>query len=78
MQLLESIGKMPAELSGGQVKRIGMARALILEPEIMLYDDPTGGLDPITSFEINKLINDIQKKYKTTSVIITHDLTYTF
>jgi phospholipid/cholesterol/gamma-HCH transport system ATP-binding protein len=75
VQLSQSIDKMPAELSGGQVKRVGMARALILEPEIMLYDDPTGGLDPITSFEINKLINDIQKKYKTTSVIITHDLT---
>jgi len=67
--------KMPAELSGGQKKRVGIARTLILHPEIMLYDEPTGGLDPVTSVEINELINQVQKEYSTTSVIITHDLT---
>lgn len=67
--------KMPSELSGGQKKRVGIARTLILHPEIMLYDEPTGGLDPVTSVEINELINEVQKKYNTTSVIITHDLT---
>ena len=67
--------KMPAELSGGQKKRVGIARTLILHPEIMLYDEPTGGLDPVTSVEINELINQVQKEYNTTSVIITHDLT---
>jgi phospholipid/cholesterol/gamma-HCH transport system ATP-binding protein len=73
--LLEKIAEMPADLSGGQRKRIGIARTLILKPEIMLYDEPTSGLDPITSAEINKLINDVQQKYNTSSIIITHDLT---
>lgn len=73
--LLSAINKWPAELSGGQKKRIGIARTLILHPEIMLYDEPTAGLDPITAVEINTLINDVQKKYKTSSIIITHDLT---
>ena len=73
--LLSMIDSMPSELSGGQKKRIGVARTLILHPEIMLYDEPTAGLDPITSVEINRLINDVQKKYNTTSIIITHDLT---
>jgi phospholipid/cholesterol/gamma-HCH transport system ATP-binding protein len=66
---------MPSELSGGQKKRIGIARTLIPQPEIMLYDEPTAGLDPVTSVEINDLINDVQKQYNTSSVIITHDLT---
>ena len=66
---------MPSDLSGGQRKRIGIARTLILKPEIMLYDEPTSGLDPITSAEIIELINKVQQKYKTSSVIITHDLT---
>jgi phospholipid/cholesterol/gamma-HCH transport system ATP-binding protein len=66
---------MPAELSGGQRKRIGIARALIMKPEIMLYDEPTAGLDPVTCREINELIDEVQKKYKTSSIIITHDLT---
>ena len=66
---------MPGDLSGGQRKRIGIARTLILKPEIMLYDEPTSGLDPITSEEINMLIKDVQKKYNTSSIIITHDLT---
>jgi len=73
--LKDKINEMPSGLSGGQRKRIGIARTLILKPEIMLYDEPTAGLDPITSDEINKLINDVQKKYNTTSIIITHDLT---
>ena len=73
--LLQTIEQMPSELSGGQRKRIGIARTLILRPEIMLYDEPTAGLDPITCIEINNLINEVQEKYKTTAIIITHDLT---
>jgi len=73
--LVQTIDQMPAELSGGQKKRIGIARTLILQPEIMLYDEPTAGLDPVTSGEINDLINDVQKQYSTSAVIITHDLT---
>lgn len=73
--LSEAIDQMPAELSGGQRKRIGIARTLILRPEIMLYDEPTAGLDPITCIEINNLINLVKEQYNTTSIIITHDLT---
>ncbi len=73
--LEDKIDQMPADLSGGQRKRIGIARTLILKPEIMLYDEPTSGLDPITSNEINKLINLVQEQYNTSSIIITHDLT---
>lgn len=73
--LLQTINQMPAELSGGQRKRIGIARTLILRPKIMLYDEPTSGLDPITSIEINNLINEVKHKFNTTSIIITHDLT---
>jgi phospholipid/cholesterol/gamma-HCH transport system ATP-binding protein len=73
--LLQARNQMPAELSGGQKKRIGIARTLILQPKIMLYDEPTAGLDPITSTEINELINEVQEKYGTSSIIITHDLT---
>lgn len=72
--LTEAIDKMPSELSGGMRKRIGLARTLILKPEIMLYDEPTTGLDTITSREISELILAIQKKNKTTSIIITHDM----
>jgi phospholipid/cholesterol/gamma-HCH transport system ATP-binding protein len=72
--LEEAVDKMPSELSGGMRKRIGLARTLILKPEIILYDEPTTGLDPITSKEISNLIINIQKKYNTTSIIITHDL----
>ncbi|RZJ30471.1 MAG: ATP-binding cassette domain-containing protein [Flavobacterium sp.] len=72
--LPDAIDKMPSELSGGQRKRIGLARTIIVEPEIMLYDEPTTGLDPITSDEISNLINDIQQKFKTSSIIITHDI----
>jgi phospholipid/cholesterol/gamma-HCH transport system ATP-binding protein len=73
--LLHTINQMPSELSGGQRKRIGIARTLILRPEIMLYDEPTAGLDPITCLEINSLINEVQERFHTSSIIITHDLT---
>jgi len=73
--LSQTINQMPSELSGGQRKRIGIARTLILKPQIMLYDEPTAGLDPITCIEINDLINDVQERYKTSSIIITHDMT---
>ena len=72
--LSQTINQMPSELSGGQRKRIGIARTLILQPEIMLYDEPTAGLDPITCMEINDLINEVQEKFHTSSIIITHDL----
>lgn len=72
--LPEAIDKMPSELSGGMRKRIGLARTIIVDPEIMLYDEPTTGLDPVTSDEISNLINDLQKKFKTSSIIITHDI----
>ncbi|MFV8343002.1 ABC transporter ATP-binding protein [Flavobacterium sp. XS2P39] len=72
--LADAIDKMPSELSGGMRKRIGLARTLILKPEIVLYDEPTTGLDTITSREISELLIDIQKKNKTTSIIITHDM----
>ena len=73
--LSQTINQVPSQLSGGQRKRIGIARTLILQPEIMLYDEPTAGLDPITCIEINELINEVKEKYHTTSIIITHDLT---
>ena len=73
--LLQAINQMPSELSGGQRKRIGIARTLILRPEIMLYDEPTAGLDPITCIDINNLINEVRERYNTSSIIITHDLT---
>jgi phospholipid/cholesterol/gamma-HCH transport system ATP-binding protein len=73
--LLQALDQMPSELSGGQRKRVGIARTLILKPEIMLYDEPTAGLDPITSMEINNLINQVQQRFNTSSIIITHDLT---
>ncbi|CAN5748209.1 ABC transporter ATP-binding protein [soil metagenome] len=72
--LLDAIDKMPSDLSGGMRKRVGLARTLILKPEIMLYDEPTTGLDPITSREISELILQMQKKYQTSSIIITHDM----
>jgi len=72
--LVDAINKMPSELSGGMKKRVGLARTLILNPEIILYDEPTTGLDPITAKEISQLIVHVQKKYQTSSIIITHDL----
>jgi phospholipid/cholesterol/gamma-HCH transport system ATP-binding protein len=72
--LSQAINQMPAELSGGQKKRIGIARTLILKPEIMLYDEPTAGLDPITCTDINNLIIEVRQRFHTSSIIITHDL----
>jgi len=79
-EVLENVGlsdallKMPSHLSGGMKKRISLARTLVVDPMIMLYDEPTTGLDPVTSDEISLLINEVQKKYKTSSIIITHDI----
>jgi phospholipid/cholesterol/gamma-HCH transport system ATP-binding protein len=72
--LLDAIDKMPAELSGGMKKRIGLARALITNPKIMLYDEPTTGLDPITSREISYLMKSMQERYQPTSIAVTHDM----
>jgi phospholipid/cholesterol/gamma-HCH transport system ATP-binding protein len=72
--LSDAIDKMPSQLSGGMRKRISLARTIIVDPMIILYDEPTTGLDPATSDGISLLINDVQKKYKTSSVIITHDI----
>jgi len=80
MEVLENVGladalnKMPSQLSGGMRKRISLARTIVVDPMIMLYDEPTTGLDPVTSDEISLLINEVQKKYKTSSIIITHDI----
>jgi phospholipid/cholesterol/gamma-HCH transport system ATP-binding protein len=73
--LPETIHQFPAELSGGQKKRIGIGRTLILRPEIMLYDEPTSGLDPVTSTELNNLIVNVRERFNTSSIVITHDLT---
>jgi phospholipid/cholesterol/gamma-HCH transport system ATP-binding protein len=72
--LEEAIDKMPSQLSGGMIKRIGLARTLIIKPEIILYDEPTAGLDTITGKEISELILSVQEKYNTTSIVITHDI----
>ena len=72
--LSDALNKMPSQLSGGMRKRISLARTIVVDPMIMLYDEPTTGLDPVTSDEISSLINDVQKKYKTSSIIITHDI----
>ncbi|MFH0733838.1 MAG: ATP-binding cassette domain-containing protein [bacterium] len=74
VSLAHAIDKMPSELSGGMRKRIGLARSIITDPQLMLYDEPTTGLDPITTKEISKLILDLQKQLKMTSIIVTHDL----
>jgi phospholipid/cholesterol/gamma-HCH transport system ATP-binding protein len=79
-ELLTSVGmeqdlnKMPSELSGGMQKRVGLARALALQPEILLFDEPTAGLDPITSDEIGKLISRLKQERKMTSIVVTHDI----
>ncbi len=72
--LADTLNKMPSQLSGGMQKRASLARTIIIDPMIMLYDEPTTGLDPVTSDEISALINEVQQKYKTSSIIITHDI----
>ncbi len=72
--LEDAIDKMPSELSGGMRKRVGLARALITRPEIMLYDEPTTGLDPLTGRDISHLIQNLQQQYEMTSIVVTHDL----
>jgi phospholipid/cholesterol/gamma-HCH transport system ATP-binding protein len=74
VDLLDAINKMPAELSGGMKKRIGLARSIITEPQLILYDEPTTGLDPITTKEISRLIVDLQKDLNVTAIVVTHDL----
>lgn len=79
-EVLENVGlpdamhKMPSQLSGGMKKRISLARTIVVDPKIMLYDEPTTGLDPVTADEISLLINEVQEKYKTSSIIITHGI----
>jgi len=79
-ELLSSVGmdqelkKMPSQISGGMQKRVGLARALALDPAVMLLDEPTAGLDPITATEIGDLISQLQKKHQMTSIVVTHDI----
>jgi len=72
--LLDALDKMPSQLSGGMIKRISLARTIVVDPKIILYDEPTTGLDPVTSDEISSLINEVQHKYNASSIIITHDI----
>jgi phospholipid/cholesterol/gamma-HCH transport system ATP-binding protein len=72
------VNKFPAEISGGQRKRVGLARALVLEPEILLYDEPTTGLDPIQTKNVDDMIRDIATQHSVTSVVISHDMASTF
>ncbi len=72
--LLDTINKMPSELSGGMRKRLGVARTIAIKPEIMLWDEPTTGLDPATTMEISSLIVSMQDKYGVTSIVVTHDM----
>jgi phospholipid/cholesterol/gamma-HCH transport system ATP-binding protein len=74
VDLTDAVDKMPSELSGGMRKRIGLARSIITKPKLMLYDEPTTGLDPITSKEISTLIVDLQHAFKMTSIVVTHDV----
>ena len=74
VNLAHTVDMMPAELSGGMLKRVALARTMILKPDIILYDEPTTGLDPVTAREIDALIVKLQKKYNTSSIIISHDM----
>jgi len=74
VNLLHTIDMMPSELSGGMLKRVALARTMILKPEIILYDEPTSGLDPVTARDIDALIISLQRKYRTSSIIISHDM----
>jgi len=76
--LADAGGKLPSEISGGMKKRVGLARAIIRNPEIILYDEPTAGLDPIMGTAINDLILDMQKKLNVTSILVTHDMSSAF
>ncbi len=74
LQLLDASDKFPSDISGGMIKRAGLARAIVLNPEIILYDEPTSGLDPVMSSMINELINKMKKELRVTSVVVTHDM----
>ena len=74
VDLLDAADRFPAEVSGGMQKRAGLARAIIINPEILLYDEPTSGLDPVTSRRIDKLIMRTNREQNATSVLVTHDL----
>jgi len=74
LDLNEHAGKMPADISGGMKKRAGLARAIVLDPEIIVYDEPTSGLDPVMASRINQLIIDVKEKLGVTSVVVTHDM----
>lgn len=78
VDMIESISKMPAELSGGQKKRVALARAIVLQPKVVLYDEPTTGLDPILADSINDLIIKLQRELSITSIVVTHDLASAF
>lgn len=78
VDMTASIDKMPAELSGGQVKRVALARAIVLEPKVLLYDEPTTGLDPIRAQVINQLIVKLKRELRITSIVVTHDLASAF
>ncbi|MFO0757401.1 MAG: ATP-binding cassette domain-containing protein [Byssovorax sp.] len=78
LSLLDAKDKLPGELSGGMAKRVGVARALVVEPEILVYDEPTTGLDPVTSRKVDALIEEMREKFLVTSIVITHDMATAF
>ena len=74
VEMDRDLDKLPSQISGGMQKRVGLARALVLNPEVLLFDEPTAGLDPITAHEISNLILELKKKRKMTAVVVTHDV----